>query len=246
MAYLYPIGSTATTGVVGVGTNIDVTADGVISIPQNIATTSNVVFAGISAGSLAVSNLAAVGFTATTATITSLTVASEIDTGNFTINGLLASTNTSSNALTLAGGAAISGAVRAGSLYDNNNRVVTSVVPSAGTGIVISNLVSTGTNVSFTVSASGANIINTIGTGTNYTATASDDYIGVTGGSNTTITLPAGTTGTSYIIKNEKTNSSKVTVACTGADQIDGSNTKELAQNASITVVYRAGQWRII
>jgi collagen type VII alpha len=43
--------------------------------------------------------------------------------------------------------------VYAGQLYDNNNRVVTSVVPTAGSGTSITNLVSTGTASSFTISS---------------------------------------------------------------------------------------------
>ena len=173
--------------------------------------------------------------------------------------------NISFNSVTAAGN------ISAGAVYSNGLQSVTSVTPSANVGISLSNVVTGGSATSFQInntgvlkvtagtgislsgntgnviiSATGSTIINTTGQSSSYTATASDDYIGATGASNSTITLPAGVTGTIYIIKNEKTNSSKVTVACTGSDTIDGSSTKDLAQNASISLIYRAGAWRII
>ena len=43
MSYLFPEGSTTERGVVEVGSNINV-LDGVISIPQSVATTANITF----------------------------------------------------------------------------------------------------------------------------------------------------------------------------------------------------------
>ena len=150
----------------------------------------------------------------------------------------------------------------------NGASVVTKVTPTAGPGISITNLVSTGTATSFTVNntgvtsivagtnisintstgavtvtASSSPIIQTIGTGTNYTATATDDYIGVTV-AGVTVTLPTGVTGKSYIVKNEGV-SGNVTVQGT-SENLDGAAQKVLGKNASITVIFRAGQWRIV
>ena len=77
-------------------------------------------------------------------------------TGNVTqINNSANATNTYSGALQVAGGAGIAGNLYAGAVYDNSNRVVTNVNPSGSTYISVSNLVSTGTNVSFTISNLG-------------------------------------------------------------------------------------------
>jgi hypothetical protein len=150
----------------------------------------------------------------------------------------------------------------------NGASVVTKVTPTAGPGISITNLVSTGTATSFTVNntgvtsivagtnisintstgavtvtASSSPIIQTTGTAVAYLATATDDYIGVTANP-TIVTLPTGITGKSYIIKNETTGNT--TVTGTGGQLLDASLTKTLGANASITVVFRAGAWRLV
>jgi hypothetical protein len=229
MSYLFPQGDSTQLGVLQVGSNINVDGNSVISLAQDVGTTANIVFNSI--------------------TVNTLSVASETVTGNITAGNIITT----------------------GNVYSNGKQTITSVTPTANIGISLSNVVTGGAAASFqinntgvlkvlagtgiaissntgnvTISATGSTIINTTGQIANYTATASDDYIGGTGVTATTITLPAGVTGTSYIIKNEKLNSSKVTVACTGIDTIDGSSTKDLAQNASLSVVYRALVWRII
>ena len=95
-----------------------------------------------------------------------------------------------------------------------------------------------------TVSSSGTANINTRGTAVSSNVTATDDYVGATA-SGITLTLPLGVTGTQYILKNE-VGSGLVTVAATGPNTIDDSATKNMTANASITVVFRAGDWRII
>jgi hypothetical protein len=150
----------------------------------------------------------------------------------------------------------------------NGASVVTSVTPTAGTGISITSLVSTGTATSFTVNntgvtsivagtnisintstgavtitASSSPLVQTTGTAVAYLATASDEYIGVTLNP-TTVTLPTGVVGKTYIIKNETTGST--TVTGTLGQLLDSSLTKTLGANASITVVFRAGAWRLI
>lgn len=150
----------------------------------------------------------------------------------------------------------------------NGASVITSVTPTAGPGISITNLVSTGTATSFTVNNTGVTsivagtnisintstgavtinslaegIFQTIGTGTDYTATATDEYIGVTANP-TTVTLPTGVTGKTYIVKNETTGNT--TVTGTGGQLLDNTLTKSLGTRASISLVFRAGAWRII
>lgn len=219
MSYLFPEGSLGEPGVLQVGSNISV-LDGVISIPQSVAATASITFANVTA------------------------------TGDIDVDG----------------------SVIAADIYDNGNRVVTKTTPTAGSGISISNLTDTGPDVSFTVnntgvlsltagagialsastgtitvSATGADIINTAGVTANYTATDTDEYIGVNSTSLVTVTLPAGVDGRQYIVKEERgSGTGRVNIQGTGNDKIDGSSFRQLSANASLTVIYRAGAWRII
>ena len=151
--------------------------------------------------------------------------------------------------------------------------VVTSVNPVAGAGISITNLVSIGNTVGFavsntgvlsvtagdgitlsgstgniTISAFGADLIETIGVTGSYTATADDEYIGVFSAAAVTITLPVGVTGRVYIIKDEYgQGSGKITVQPSGIEKIDNANNYIISvPNQSVSVVFRGGQWRII
>jgi hypothetical protein len=231
MSYLFPEGSLLEPGVVQVGANIDI-ADGVISLPQSVATTANITFNDIDADG-------------------SLNVASFIESlGNIT---------TIANAY-------------AAEMYDAGNRVITEITPAGGNGISITALDSVGPTTGFTVnntgvlsliagsgitlsgstgnitvSATGADIINTIGVTSNYTATATDEYIGVNSTSLVTITLPVGEDGRQYTVKEERgSGTGKVNVQGSSSEKIDGSAFKQLSANASLTVVFRAGVWRII
>jgi hypothetical protein len=113
---------------------------------------------------------------------------------------------------------------------------------TAGSGITLS-----GSTGNITVSATGADIINTIGVTSNYTATATDEYIGVNSTSLVTVTLPEGVNGRQYTVKEERgSGTGKVNVQGSSSEKIDGSSFKQLSANASLTVVFRAGQWRII
>lgn len=121
-----------------------------------------------------------------------------------------------------------------------NNTGVLSLV--AGTGITLS-----GSTGNITVSATGADFLNTTGVDANYTATATDEYIGVNSNSLVTVTLPVGVDGRQYIIKEERgSGTGKVNVQGSNSEKIDGSPFKQLTANASLTVVFRAGTWRII
>jgi len=150
---------------------------------------------------------------------------------------------------------------------------ITSVTPSSGDGIELTDVISTGNETSFTISntgvlsltagngislssftgniiisASGADLIATIGVTGSYTATADDEYIGVYSASAVTITLPVGITGRVYTIKDEYgQGSGKITIQPSGSEQIDNKvNYIISVPNQAISIVFRGGQWRII
>ena len=193
MAYLSNPTSKSDYGVVQVGNNILVDADGIISLEQDLSSTATVVFSTISANS---------------------------------------------------------------AVFDRSQRVVTKVTPSAGVGIAITGVVSTGTSTSFTVAntgvlsltagpgislststgnitvtSAGVFFVNTTGTTSTYTATLSDEYIGVRSAASVTINLPSGVNGRYYTIKDEYgQGSGKITVAPTLPDLIDNAATYIIRQ----------------
>ena len=208
MSYLFPEGSTTERGVVEVGSNIDV-LDGVISIPQSVATTAAIIFDELEATSALTLDGKSV--------ITTITPAGG--------NGI------SITGLTDIGPAAG---------FTVNNTGVLSLI--AGQGITLS-----GGTGNITVSATGADFLNTAGVTSNYTATATDEYIGVDSTSLVTVTLPVGVNGRQFVIKEEHgSGTGKVNVQGSNNEKIDGSPFKQLTASASLTVVFRAGQWRII
>lgn len=150
---------------------------------------------------------------------------------------------------------------------------VTSVTPSSGDGIELTDVVSTGNETSFTISntgvlsltagdgvsisastgnitisASGADLIATIGVTGSYTATANDEYIGVYSAAAVTISLPVGVTGRVYTIKDEYGQGfGKITIKPFGTEKIDNAVSYIISvPNQSVSVVFRGGQWRII
>jgi len=160
-----------------------------------------------------------------------------------------------------------------GNLVANGNLVVTSVKPSAGNGIALSNVVTGGYNSSFTItntgvlslyagpgisltantgnitiSSYGADLISVYGTTTNYTATLTDEYIGVFSANAVTITLPNGIDGRVYTIKDEYgQGSGKITIQPQATELIDSKvNYIISVPYQSVSCVFRAGQWRII
>lgn len=155
----------------------------------------------------------------------------------------------------------------------DGKEAVTSVTPSSGNGIELTDVVSTGNATSFkvsntgvlsltagdgitlsgstgniTVSASGADLIATIGVTGNYTATANDEYIGVYSAAAVTISLPVGITGRVYTIKDEYgQGSGKITIKPFGTEKIDNAVSYIISvPNQSVSIVFRGGQWRII
>jgi hypothetical protein len=244
MSYLFPNTSSTELGVVQVGSNINVDANSVISIPQSVATTASVTFGNITNSALTTGRITFAG----TAGI--LTDDGDL-TYNPTTNILTAVNINASNSLQL-----------------NGNSVVTSVTPTAGTGISLTSVTTSGPSTAFTINntgvtsiiagsnisissstgavtitASSSPLIQTVGTAVAYTALATDEYIGVTVNP-TTITLPTGVIGKTYIIKNET--NGITTVTGTLGQLLDSSLTKSLNSNSSLTVVFRAGAWRIV
>lgn len=150
--------------------------------------------------------------------------------------------------------------------------VITTIAPAAGAGISITALTDVGPDAGFTVnntgvlslaagqgitlsgstgnitvSTTGADFLNTVGVTANYTAAATDEYIGVDSTSLVTVTLPIGVNGRQFIVKEEHgSGTGKVNVQGSNNEKIDNSPFKQLTANASLTVVFRAGQWRII
>jgi hypothetical protein len=70
------------------------------------------------------------------------------------------STSTITGALVVTGGVGVRGNIYATEMYDNANRVITSITPSAGTAIGISSLVSNGPLASFAITNLGVQALN--------------------------------------------------------------------------------------
>ena len=303
MAYLNGPASNGQYGVVEIGAHINVDDNGIISLPQSVDTTADIVFAtvtstgaitdsghrvitsvtptagpGISFSSVTtggptaaftVNNTGVLSLVAgtdisITGTNTALTVTDtstlESVTGRgattdhaVSISNATASADTVTGALVVTGGVGVGGSVHAAQVFDNAHRVVTSVTPTAGTGIAISGLTSSGPDVTFTVSATGTTFINTVQTlGPAYTVVATDDYVGVYSTSAVTVDLPPGVNGRVYTIKDEYgPGAGKITVAAAVGETVDGSPAYVISvPRASISVVFRgtgsAPGWHII
>lgn len=163
--------------------------------------------------------------------------------------------------------------VSADELYDNGDRVVTTVTPTSGDGIALSEIETDGPDAKFTIantgvlsltagsgisissstgnitiSSFGADLINVIGVTSNYTATPTDEYIGVSSANAVTITLPAGVNGRVYTIKDEfGQGSGKITIQPPSGVLIDKKTNYIISvPNQSVSVVFRAGGWWLI
>jgi hypothetical protein len=160
-----------------------------------------------------------------------------------------------------------------GNLLAGGNLVVTSVVPSVGLGLALSNVNTGGTTATFsitntgvlqliagsgisissgtgnvTISATGADLIAVYGTTTSYTATANDEYIGVSSATAVTITLPSGIPGRVYTIKDEfGQGSGKITIQPQIGELVDGKAKYVISiPYQSVSVVFRSTGWWII
>lgn len=283
MSYLSVPASTTEYGVVEVGSFITV-MDGIISLEQDVSPNANVTFYNANISNLLTSTSGNITtLLSSNANVTGTLVANvgnvtSLNAGNANVTGtLFASVG---NVTTLnSGNANISenlvgnNGSFSGNLTANGALVVTSVTPSAGVGINVSNIVSNGYLASFTVentgvtyinagngisltantgnitiSSFGADLINVIGVTTNYTATVTDEYIGVYSAAAVTITLPTGIAGRVYTIKDEYgQGSGKITIQPQTGELIDGKINYVISiPNQSVSVVSRAGKWWII
>lgn len=161
----------------------------------------------------------------------------------------------------------------AGNLTSNGAEVVTSVTPTAGNGIGISDAVVSGPNTSFTIfntgvttltagsgislsattgnitiSSFGADLINVVGVNSNYNASVTDEYIGVFSAAAVTITLPTGVNGRLYTIKDEYgQGSGKITIQPQSGQLIDNKNNYIISvPNQSVGLVFRATGWWLV
>jgi hypothetical protein len=85
--------------------------------------------------------------------------------------------------------------------------------------------------------------LNVILVNDDYTATSNDQYIGAIE-NNITITLPLGTLGRVYYVKNESNGNIKVVGS--GGQTIDGSAFQTLGTNGGIIVVFDGSRWNIL
>lgn len=208
MSYLAQPTSKTEYGVVQVGNYINV-VDGVISLEQDLGPNANVTFYNANVTHQ---------LTATNANITTQLVASNASIDVLTSNTANITSLLSSNAniTTLAvstGNVTTLNSLNAnvsGNLYANGNLVVTDVTPSAGPGINLSNVVTTGYHPHFTVTNTG---VLSLANGAGISTSSSNGNITVT---NTgVLNLTAGT-GISL-----SGSTGNVTVAVTGTSYIN-------------------------
>jgi hypothetical protein len=89
----------------------------------------------------------------------------------------------------------------------------------------------------------GSSFINVKLTSIDYTATVTDYYIGATK-KDIDITLPLGTVGKVYIVKNQV--SGNIKVKASGGQKIDTASDVNLGTNNSIVVVFDGTRWNVI
>jgi hypothetical protein len=237
MSYLFPISSIAEQGVVEIGKNITV-ENGVISIPQNVATTADVTFNNIEA----TSDLNVSGLIESTGKITSKADVYGLKLFE-TLNGSTVQRVITTVTPNGGDGINISSVTSTGpsSSFTVTNTGILEVI--AGNGIAVSPKVAG----KITISTTGTNNVKTTVITNNYTATDKDEYIGVDSTNLVTVTLPIGVTGRVYTVKEEHGDGTgKVKVQGSNNEKIDGSLFKQLTAYASITVVFRGGSWRVI
>lgn len=135
------------------------------------------------------------------------------------------------------------GVVKVGNNIFSTDGVISVPAIVSGPGIYLES-----NSTQIVVSATGADLISTYGTTVSYTATANDEYIGVFSANAVTITLPLGTNGRVYYIKDEYgQGSGKITIQPQPGELIDNKTNYIISvPNQSVATVFRSGQWRII
>jgi hypothetical protein len=89
----------------------------------------------------------------------------------------------------------------------------------------------------------GCGDVNVTLTNVSYSISSADCYVGATN-NNITLTLPLGTTGKLYYIKNQS--SGNIKVQGSSGQTIDGSSFQTLGSNAGFIVVFDGTRWNII
>jgi hypothetical protein len=158
-------------------------------------------------------------------------------------------------------------------LSANGRSVITTVTPTAGAGIEITDIISDGYEQEFTISNTGvlsltagpgitlsgstgnisissigADLINVVGVTGNYTATPTDEYIGVSSSIGVTILLPAGINGRTYTIKDEYgQGAGKITIRSMVNELVDNKMSYVISvPYQSVSVVFRGTSWWLI
>lgn len=90
---------------------------------------------------------------------------------------------------------------------------------------------------------SGSDFVTVTLTAVSYTVTAADSYVGATN-NNITITLPLGTLGRVYYVKNQS--SGNIKVQGSGGETIDGAVFQTLGSNSGFMVVFDGARWNIL
>ena len=136
------------------------------------------------------------------------------------------STSTVTGALVVTGGVGVRGNLYATEIYDNANRVITSITPSAGTAIGISSLIATGPLASFAITNLGVQSLN------------GSDYIAVDRSTGTVTITNQGVqtiSGTTYLGASSGTGT--VTLTNLGVQTLTaGTDTAVSASTGTITV----------
>lgn len=234
MSYLSSVTTKTEYGVVQVGSNILVT-DGIVSIEQSVAPNASVTFGNVNVDG----NLYSFG----EQVVTSVTPSNGV---GIVLSDVVTSGPDAAFTVTNSGVVEVTANVGIGLSGSTGNVVVTNTGVTkltAGAGISVS-----GSTGNITISSYGADLINVYGTTTSYTATLSDEYIGVYSASAVTITLPTGVDGRVYYIKDEYgQGSGKITIQPQTGEQIDSKTNYVISvPYQCVSVVFRAGQWRII
>ena len=232
-------GTLVVTGGVGIGRNLHV-GGSIYSQGSEVVTAASLNTYGVSkltAGTDTAINTSTgdvvIWNTSTLQTVT--------DRGNITYNSISILNPTTSTfnglgALTVAGGVSVGGSLYSKAIYDDRNRVVTSINPVAGLGVSITDVVTTGTTATFKINITG--VINVLGTGTisvntDASGTVTVTNLGVTGllaGTDTAISSNTGTvtvwnTGTLQSVTNRgssTTNAISITSTASSTSTITG------------------------
>ena len=206
--------ATGRTGFIGIGNNTNI-------LQSNGTTATWVTTSSIQVG--------AAQFAVTSTNVVGGFVS--VTTGSFSgivdINDATNASSTNTGALQVTGGIGLGGSVWAGAgLYDRGQRVVTTIVPTAGTAIGISDLISTGTTASFAITNLGVQ------------ALAGSTYLGVSDstGSITLTNLGVQTlTGSSYLGVSAATGT--ITVTNLGVQTLTaGTDTAVSSNTGTVTV----------